>query len=265
MKDVQNEKDDRGIAIDLVGVRDVTLPIVIDDGLDIASRSPVEMTLLTDLDASRRGAHMSRFVEICHQFTLHPLTIENIPTFFSDVKEKTGSSQVFFQASFQYFKKKMTPVSKIVNFIGYKCVLEAFERDGKQSCVLEIDVPILSLCPCSLAISQSSAHNQRGFVRLRIPAKPNTWFDVIIDRVELQASSQLYSILKRSDEKYVVDAAVESPRFVEDIVRAITKGLLDDGYVSFFVSCTNYESIHNHQAYARVVRNNKELFFEQYT
>lgn len=261
MKDIHAQRDKRGLALDQVGVSELYLPIKVNNGIGKYKLTSVKASLLTDLVSHQRGSHMSRLVELLHYFSDHTLTIKSVNRLLDLVAKKTHAKNVFFEVDFRFFNTKTAPISKIRNFMSYKSSLSAYKKNGKKYQNLKVEVPVFTLCPCSLAMSKIAAHNQRSEVTLIVTPNEEEWFDKFINVIEKCASSELFSVLKRTDEKYVVDKGIKNPQFVEDIVRDIAVRLQKLGYEAFLVSCKSYESIHNHNAFAKIGQNEDKLFY----
>lgn len=259
MKDIHILPDTRNIRIPIVGVTDIRMPMKIQSDNRIRQHVTGELSLYTDLIMNQKGTHMSRLVEMLHYFSNYPMTFKSLMTFLPKVKNTMGATTVLFSTSFTYFVPKKTPISKKKNYLSYNCGVIAQLIHNKIEINFIVRVPVLSLCPCSLAISKIGAHNQRSIISLQIIPKQHDWFDTFISYLETCSSTELFSILKRIDEKYVVDRAYEKPCFVEDVVRNAYKLFLNNTYEAFSIGCKGYESIHNHNAYAQVEYNEEKL------
>jgi len=262
MKDVQAQKDVRGVKIDKVGIADLYWPILIKDKGGDSQKTSAKVSLVVNLSAKYRGTHMSRLVELMSYFDKTPLSRKSLERFLLKTQKKTESADAFVKLSFPYYRKKKSPVVGREGFMSYMCQAFSFIKRGKLVTKLRVRVSVLSLCPCSKAISKTGAHNQRSRVEVSIIPVNNEWFGELIDLVERCGSADLYSVLKRPDEKWIMDKAMAKPRFVEDIVRDVAIELKKKGIKSFIVRCKNYESIHNHNAFAQVSRNIKEILNE---
>ncbi|MFH1380111.1 MAG: GTP cyclohydrolase FolE2 [bacterium] len=253
--DVQNRRDTRNIEIDRVGIKNIRYPISLLDMNHQHQHTVADINMYVSLPHRYKGTHMSRFVEILSQYS-REIDIRNVGEILLIMKEVMRSSEAHLHMQFPYFIDKKAPVSKKSALMDYLCILEAhLNRKNKLDEILGIQVPINALCPCSKEISRYGAHNQRGIVSLKLRMKSFIWIEELIEIVEQSASSRVYALLKRSDEKYVTERAYRNPVFVEDIVRKISVKLLKDKRVSWFrVESENMESIHNHNAYASVER-----------
>lgn len=256
LKDTQNERDNRNIAIDRVGVRGVRYPIEVRDKANRSQSTVASVSLAVDLPKEYKGTHMSRFVEILHSHgpRLDVHSFSKIPREMLS-RLHAGKAHVIFE--FPYFRMKTAPVSKREGLMDYEVRVEIqAEQDGSIDYILTVMVPVTTLCPCSKAMSAYGAHNQRGIVTysVRFADKP-IWIEDLIDLVEQCASCGLYSILKRPDEKWVTEHAYENPVFVEDLVRNVAaKTEAQKAFSWYKVEAENYESIHNHQAFAMIER-----------
>jgi len=253
MKDIQNEKDHRNISIDKVGVKDIKYPITVLDKAIKTQQTVAVVNMYVDLPRDYKGTHMSRFVEILNEHDRR-ISIKNFHEILSTMKQRLDAESAHMEISFPYFVMKTSPVTHSQGLMEYQCTFKGKLNRGKDL-VLMITVPITTLCPCSREISDFGAHNQRGEVRLQVRFKRFMWIEDLIQLVEETASCDVYSVLKREDEKFVTEKAFQNPKFVEDIVRDIAEKLEQDENVTWFaVECENYESIHNHNAYAYIER-----------
>jgi len=258
MKDIQNSRDYRKIHIDKVGIKNLRLPIVVKDRNHISQNTVADVNFYVDLPHQFKGTHMSRFVEILNKYR-DSFDITRLDEILQTAKKKLHALRAHLELTFPYFVEKEAPVSRSAGLIDYNCTISAASNGNqKTDTILTIRVPITTLCPCSREISRYGAHNQRSEVTLSVRANSFIWLEELIRMVEEEASSEVYSLLKRQDEKYVTEYAYDHPAFVEDIVRAITDKLARDERIDWFtVESENFESIHNHNAYAYVERNLK--------
>jgi GTP cyclohydrolase I len=255
MKDIQNEKDDRNIAIDKVGVKDIRYPITVLDKATKTQQTVALINMYVNLPRDYKGTHMSRFVEILNEHD-RMISIENFHEILSTMKELLNAESAHIEMTFPYFVMKSSPVTHSQGLMEYQCTFKG-NLNERKDLLLMITVPITTLCPCSREISSFGAHNQRGEVRLQVRFKKFIWIEDLIRLVEDAASCDVYSVLKREDEKYVTERAYENPKFVEDIVRDIAQKLDQDPNITWFaVESENFESIHNHNAYAYIERGN---------
>jgi GTP cyclohydrolase I len=253
MRDIQNQQDHRNIAIDKVGVKDIRYPITVLDKATKTQQTVAIINMYVNLPKDFKGAHMSRLVEILNEHDRR-ISIKNFSEILSTMKQRLNAESAHIEISFPYFVMKTSPVTKSQGLMEYKCTFKGSLNRGKDLVVM-IHVPITTLCPCSREISKFGAHNQRGEVRLQVRFKKFIWIEDLIKLVEDSASCDVYSVLKREDEKYVTEKAYNNPKFVEDIVRDIAEKLQRDNNILWFaVESENLESIHNHNAYAYIER-----------
>jgi GTP cyclohydrolase I len=251
MSDVQKTPDFRKLAINKVGVKDISYPIVVMDKNDAFQHTVARVNMYVDLPHHFKGTHMSRFVEILNAHRKE-MALDKMETTLQNIKEKLGASSAHLEMEFPYFIEKRAPVSGAVSLMEYTCrFLATLSTDFDF--VLEIRVPVTSLCPCSKDLSRFGAHNQRGIIAVQVRYREFIWIEDLVVTIEECGSSPVYSLLKREDEKFVTEQAFENPRFVEDMVREAALRLLKmDNITWFSVSAENFESIHNHSAYAAI-------------
>lgn len=252
MKDTQSEPDDRKLPIDRVGVKALRYPVQVRDK-DHAVQSTIATVQLTvDLPHHFKGTHMSRFVEVLgsHGPVIH---VENIRDILEQLTARLESDCAHLEFEFPFFLEKKAPVSGAAGLLDYTATFRATLENGTMDFVVVVVVPVTTLCPCSKAISRAGAHNQRGHVTLAVRCRKPMWIEDMIRLVEDSASSELYSLLKRPDEKAVTERAYDNPVFVEDLVRNVAVRCEDDGNILWYcVEAENFESIHNHNAYALI-------------
>ncbi len=249
LPDVQNQRDDRHIFIDKVGVSDLTYPIVVLDKSNKFQHTVGKINMYVDLPEDFRGTHMSRFVEVLN---VHrgKMTVKNMEKILDDMRSRLNAQTAHLEVEFDYFVLRKAPVSKIESYTPYRAKFIS-KKDGNFDFVLEVTVPIQTLCPCSKEISEYGAHNQRAIANISVRMKKIVWIEELIDIAEEASSSPLFTLLKREDEKYVTEHAYEKPRFVEDVVRDIALQLEKDDRVTWYrLKVTSHESIHTHNAYA---------------
>jgi len=253
MKDTQNQRDYRNITIDKVGIKDLRYPITVLDRRNGCQDTVATINMYVDLPHEYKGTHMSRFVEILN--VLRPeVSLKKISDALEQMKKHLNAASSHIEVTFPYFIEKKAPISNSPGLMDYTCrLIGSSGPDGNIDFVSEVIVPVSSVCPCSKEISEAGAHNQRGEVRLSIRFKKFIWIEDMIELVEKSGSSEVYSVLKRVDEKYITEYGFSNPKFVEDIVRDIAIKLKEDENVTWFsVSAENFESIHNHSAYAHI-------------
>jgi GTP cyclohydrolase I len=260
--DVQSDPDSRKLAIDKVGIKAIRHPVRITER-GSTERSPrVQHTIATfnmyvGLPHHFKGTHMSRFVEILEAHE-REITVDSFLAMLKEMVEKLEAEEGHIQMSFPYFIEKQAPVSRVKSLMDYEVTFSGEIRKGKQSFTMRVVVPVTSLCPCSKKISERGAHNQRSHVTVTARTNDFVWIEEVVDIVEKQGSSELYGLLKRPDEKLVTERAYDNPKFVEDLVRDVAAVLnLDERIEAYVVESENFESIHNHSAYALIERNKR--------
>ena len=247
LEDIQNSKDTRNIDINQVGIKDIIYPISLKDRNKGIQNTIAKITMSVMLPHQYKGTHMSRFVEILNKYKDN-IDIHNVGSILQDMRERLSSDSSFISLSFPYFMEKTAPVSKMTSLMDYNCEFSGSCSEKGLDFVLKVKVPVQSLCPCSKEISEYGAHNQRSIASISVRFNKTVWIEDLIEIAESSASSSIYSLLKREDEKYIT-------AFVEDIVRNITEKLMNDSRIIWFeVECENMESIHNHNAWARIER-----------
>lgn len=257
MKDVQNERDSRQINLDRVGVNGVIYPITVMDRANKTQETYGRINLYVDLPKEFRGTHMSRFIEILNKHRKN-ITLNSLKEILCDTKTELNAKNAHIEIEFMYFIKKPAPVSKIDSFMNYNCKFIASENNYFDF-ILEVDVPIHLVCPCSKEISQFGAHNQRGVAKISLRMRKLVWIEEIIEIGEKSASAPLYALLKREDEKFITENAYLNPRFVEDVARNIALLLDKDERITWYsIEVISIESVHNHNAYACLSRDKRE-------
>ncbi len=250
--DTQNQKDERCIPIDKVGVRGLRFPIQVRDRRREHQETIASVGMYVDLPHDFKGTHMSRFVEVlnAHGNLVH---VENIPEILREMQVKLNAKTAHLEMEFPYFLEKEAPVTRKKSLMDYTVSFDASINGDELDFILKVIVPVTTLCPCSKAISQYGAHNQRGEVTVSVRFDEIVWIEDLIEWVESSASSELYALLKRPDEKAVTERAYENPVFVEDLVRNVVLRLKKNSQVKWYrVEAENFESIHNHNAYASI-------------
>jgi len=253
MKDIQSQFDHRNIPIDKVGIKNLKYPITVLDRKNNFQHTVASINMYVDLPHNYKGTHMSRFVEMLHLFRPE-VSLKKISVILEEMKKYLNAASANIEVTFPYFIEKKSPISKSVGLMDYMCrFLGSSDPSGKIDLVSVVVVPISSVCPCSKEISDVGAHNQRGQVMLSTRFKKFIWIEDMIELVEGTASCEVYSVLKRSDEKHVTETGYNNPKFVEDIVRDVAEKLKQDSNITWYsVSAENFESIHNHSAYASI-------------
>ena len=255
MEDIQNHADLRGIAIQRVGVNDVHLPFSIRTKEGNFQQVLAHIQFTVSLPKEYKGTHMSRFLEILHRWSTSPVAGPEMEAILDEALDRLSAASADIAIRFKYFIKKSAPVSGKPSFLDLDCCFYGSKRRGEKFVFeLGVDVPFTSLCPCSKSIARYGAHNQRGIMQARVRFKEVfecVYIEDLAALMERQASCPIYSLLKREDEKYVTEHAYENPKFVEDIVRDLVLAFRGLPNLTWFsVACENFESIHNHNAYA---------------
>lgn len=257
MRDLQSDQDFRNVNIDKVGVKNLRYPILLSDKAHKQQHTVALINMYVNLPHNFRGTHMSRFVEILNQFH-REIAIHNIGTILKTMKQELNAESAHIEIAFPYFIEKKAPVSGEVGLMEYQCRFLG-DLSDKTSIVLGVAVPITTLCPCSKEMSQKGAHNQRGEIRVYIRFRGFFWIEDLIELVENCASSPVYSLLKREDEKYVTEHAYQNPVFVEDVVRNVALKLDAQPDITWYrVETESNESIHNHDAFASLEKSKRK-------
>lgn len=254
IEDVQGQTDTRGLQIEQVGISEVKLPMIVQDRDRGRQQVTATIRISASLSPAERGTHMSRFVELLDHFKSRPMNPELMEVLLEAVVDRLSADRSYLDVSFLYFRTKRSPLTQEPALMGYACRLGGdCERNGEKKFrkIVEVEVPILTLCPCSKAISEFGAHNQRTTVRAAVEMAESIWIEELIDLVESEGSCEVYPLLKRPDEKYVTEESYRNPKFVEDVVRDIALKFDSDPRVaSYRIDCESLESIHAHNAYA---------------
>jgi GTP cyclohydrolase I len=252
--DVQASADTRRIAIDKVGIKDIRHPVRIKDRSGHEQHTVATFNMFVYLPHNFKGTHMSRFVAILngHEDEIGVATFKQM---LAEMADRLESEAGHIEMRFPFFVKKQAPVSGVPSLMDYDVTLIGEIKDGKPQMSIKAVVPVTSLCPCSKEISDYGAHNQRSHITVQARTRGFLWIEELIEMVEAEASCELYGLLKRTDEKHVTERAYDNPKFVEDTVRDVAKRLNDDERISaYVVEAENFESIHNHSAYALIER-----------
>jgi GTP cyclohydrolase IB len=250
LHDKQSERDDRQLRIDKVGVRGLRFPIQVRDKAHVLQNTIATIGLFVDLPHEFKGTHMSRFIEVLHAHG-SMVHVDNIPDILHAMQKKLHATTSHLEMEFPYFLTKKAPVSQRESVMDYTARFDATASGEEIDFVLTVKANVTTLCPCSKAISVHGAHNQRGEVTVQIRSNKTIWIEDLITLIEDSASSELFSLLKREDEKAVTERAYENPVFVEDLVRNVALKLNAHPHVTWYkVEAENQESIHNHNAYA---------------
>ncbi|MBF0369613.1 MAG: GTP cyclohydrolase I FolE2 [Magnetococcales bacterium] len=250
LADVQSQTDNRQLSIDKVGVKDIRYPIEVRDRRQGTQHTIASVNMYVNLPHHFKGTHMSRFLEVLTEHD-RAISVKNLPVILGKIQERLAAQEAHIDLEFPYFIHKKAPVSGLESMMDYRVRFSGVVRGDAYQMTLAVEVPVTSLCPCSKELSDQGAHNQRSKVTVALRFNKFLWVEEVIDIVEKNASCELYAILKRSDEKYVTERAYANPRFVEDMVRGVAADLEADSRVEWYtVESENFESIHNHSAYA---------------
>jgi GTP cyclohydrolase I len=256
--DVQASPDSRKLAIDQVGVKAIRHPVRIQERSGGAQHTIATFNMYVGLPHHFKGTHMSRFVEILEAHE-REITVETFQLMLREMVDKLEAEQGRIEMAFPYFIEKKAPVSGVKSLMDYEVEFRGEVRGKKTRFTMKVVVPVTSLCPCSKKISERGAHNQRSHVTVTARTNEFVWIEEIVDLVEKQGSSELYGLLKRPDEKYVTERAYDNPKFVEDLVRDVAALLnLDERIDAYVVESENFESIHNHSAYALIEKDKRK-------
>src|SRR6201997_1373170 len=253
VEDVQAGSDTRALPINRVGIKDISHPGRVKDRSAGEQHTIATFNMYVGLPHNFKGTHMSRFVEILHGE--REISVESFRAMLRTMTERLEADVGHIEMSFPFFVMKKAPVSGVESLMDYQATLIGERRDGETEMWVRVIVPVTSLCPCSKKISDYGAHNQRSHGTIKAKLRTHMWMEEVIEIAESEASSELYGILKRPDEKYVTEHAYDNPKFVEDMVRDVAARLnADDRIGAYVVECENFESIHNHSAYALIER-----------
>ncbi len=250
--DVQNSADTRRLAINKVGIKDIRHPVRVRDRSGGEQHTIATFNMYVNLPHNFKGTHMSRFVEILN-VPGREISVDSFKDMLTEMTGRLEAEAGHIEMTFMYFVTKAAPVSAVRSLMDYEVTFIGEIRDSRPTMNVKVVVPVTSLCPCSKKISKYGAHNQRSHVTVNVRVQNFIWIEDIIDLVEKEASCELYGLLKRPDEKYVTERAYDNPKFVEDMVRDIAAKLnQDDRVAAYAVESENFESIHNHSAYAMI-------------
>jgi GTP cyclohydrolase I len=251
VEDVQGRHDTRRIPINRVGIKDIAHPVRVKDRSEGEQHTIATFNMYVNLPHNFKGTHMSRFVEILHGE--REISVESFRAMLEKMTKRLEADAGHIEMTFPFFVMKKAPVSGVESLMDYKASLIGEQKNGKAETWIKVVVPVTSLCPCSKKISDYGAHNQRSHVTINAKLRRHIWIEELIGVAESEASCELFGILKRPDEKYVTERAYDNPKFVEDLVRDVAKRLNDDERIAaYVVEAENFESIHNHSAYALI-------------
>jgi len=258
LQDTQNKVDVRDIPINRVGIKDIKYPFQISDKNGNVQSAIGTFTMSVGLPHDVKGTHMSRFVKILED-QKDFISIENFDQLVKNTTKILSSESAYISVDFTYFKRKSAPVSRVESLLDYSVNFTCEVKNNIVNKFLKVTVPVTSLCPCSKNISDYGAHNQRSHISAHVRTEKTVWIDDIIEILENQASCQIYGLLKRPDEKYVTEQAYDNPKFTEDIIRDLAVTLnKDDRVTAYKIESENFESIHNHSAYAYIEKDKKK-------
>ncbi len=255
--DVASQRDERNIPIDKVGVKNIRYPIRVLDRANGTQHTVATFNMYVDLPHHFKGTHMSRFVEVLNEHH-GEISVRNFFKLLADIRKHLDAETAHLEVEFPYFVEKESPVSGARGLMEYACRLSGSRKKGERDLVITVQAPVTTLCPCSKELAERGAHNQRGEIRISYRMSRFIWIEEIIEIAEQSASSAVYSVVKREDEKFVTEHAYDHPVFVEDVVRNVAEKLdALDGVTWYTVEVENFESIHNHSAYAYVERDKR--------
>jgi GTP cyclohydrolase I len=253
LKDVQAGRDFRRMPIQKVGIRNISYPITVRDKSRETQQTVANVSLSVNLPHANRGTHMSRFVEVLDRFK-NEVSYQSLDLILIEIKKALRAEESHIELTFPFFLRKKAPVSGLESLMSYDCTIEATYVTHLEIAA-RVEVPVHTLCPCSKEISEHSAHNQRGTVSITVGMAKFIWIEDLIQIAEESASCPVYALLKREDEKYITEHAYENPRFVEDVVREVALRLEKlPGLRYHVIEAENFESIHNHSAYAVIAK-----------
>ena len=256
--DIQGSPDERRIPIDKVGIKGIRHPVRVRDRSEGEQHTVATFDMYVNLPHRFKGTHMSRFVEVLNR-NEYEITVKSFRTMLAGMTRALEAESGYVEMRFPYFVRKRAPVTGVESLMDYQVTLTGECMGASTAIRVTVQVPVTSLCPCSKEISEYGAHNQRSEVTVSVSTRGFVWIEELIEMVEEQASCELYGLLKRPDEKYVTERAYDNPRFVEDMVRDVANALnREDRITAYVVEAENFESIHNHSAYA-LVEHDKEV------
>lgn len=252
--DVQGSEDRRRLAIDKVGIKAIRHPVKVAERDGGVQHTVALFNMYVALPHQFKGTHMSRFVQILNAHE-REISVESFQVMLKEMVERLEARSGVIEMTFPYFVNKAAPVSGVKSLLDYEVTFTGEIREGQQHFTMKVVIPVTSLCPCSKEISKYGAHNQRSHVTIAARTRGFVWIEELIEIAERQASSELYGLLKRPDEKFVTERAYDNPKFVEDMVRDVAAELNADSRIEWYVvESENFESIHNHSAYALIER-----------
>lgn len=255
--DVQASPDLRQLPVQKVGIKDIRHPVRVKDRSQGEQHTIAQFNMYVELPHDFKGTHMSRFVEILNNYEPE-ISVQSFKKMLKEMATRLEADTGHIEMTFPYFINKAAPISGVKSLLDYQVTLEGEVKNGTHTMTMKVVVPVTSLCPCSKEISRYGAHNQRSHVTVTVRTNAFVWIEDLVELVEKQASSELYGLLKRPDEKYVTERAYDNPKFVEDMVRDVASLLnADDRIDAYVVESENFESIHNHSAYAMIEKDKR--------
>ncbi len=255
MPDVQSSADTRQLAINKVGIKDIKHPVKVADRSGREQHTIANINMYVNLPHNFKGTHMSRFVEILNE-NEYEITVQSFKRMLKEMTSRLEAQSGHIEMNFPYFVKKSAPVSGVRSLMDYDVTFIGAIKGNNPEITVKVVIPVTSLCPCSKKISDFGAHNQRSHVTITALTAGFIWIEDIIDIAEEEASCELFGLLKRPDEKHVTERAYKNPKFVEDMVRDVAARLnSDERIAAYIVESENFESIHNHSAYALIEKN----------
>lgn len=256
LPDVQGERDARMVSIDRVGVKEITYPITLRTPDGGSQTTVARVNMYVSLPAERKGTHMSRFLEVLNEYA-DGIKPDRILEMCRRLRERLDARNAHLEMEFTYFIRKLAPVTRQPGLMDYT-VRFVCDSDGAEDFIMGVSAPATSLCPCSKEISAYGAHNQRCLITADVRFDGTLWIEDLVKVLESAASCEVYSVLKRPDEKFVTEEAYNNPKFVEDIVRDLATALNDDPRIRWYhIHSENFESIHSHNAYAEITRDKR--------
>ncbi len=255
--DVQASPDLRQLPVQKVGIKDIRHPVRVKDRSQGEQHTIAQFNMYVELPHNFKGTHMSRFIEILNNYEPE-ISVQSFKKMLKEMATRLEADTGHIEMTFPYFINKAAPISGVKSLLDYQVTLEGEVKKGTYTMTMKVVVPVTSLCPCSKEISRYGAHNQRSHVTVTVRTNAFVWIEDLVELVEKQASSELYGLLKRPDEKYVTERAYDNPKFVEDMVRDVASLLnADDRIDAYVVESENFESIHNHSAYAMIEKDKR--------
>lgn len=258
MPDVQGSADTRQIAINKVGIKSIRHPVKVSDKTGGVQHTVANFNMYVGLPHNFKGTHMSRFIEILNT-NERDISVESFEPMLRAMVERLEAETGHIEMSFPYFINKAAPVSGVQSLLDYEVsFIGEIRNGGRYEFTIKVVVPVTSLCPCSKEISAYGAHNQRSHITVTAVLNDHLWIEDLVQLIERQASCEVFGLLKRPDEKWVTERAYDNPKFVEDLVRDVASVLNAEPRIdAYIVESENFESIHNHSAYALIERDKR--------